>query len=70
MNIVGKIYLPTQILDIAGGGDVGMASPYFALIADMIVVRGNGQVRVKVDDQATGFPPITTFTLGAVHLTH
>lgn len=41
MNIVGSIYLPTQKLDLGGGGDVNLISAHTPLVAYNVDVRGD-----------------------------
>ena len=62
LNIAGRVYLPTQTLEVAGGGDIGLTSGYFALIADKFVVHGNGTVKAEVNSGAYGMPPSTMLT--------
>lgn len=41
MSIVGSIYLPTQKLDIGGGGDLTIVSSHTPLVASQFAIRGN-----------------------------
>lgn len=56
VRIVGGFYLPTQTLDIAGGGDIGALSPFMPIIASDMTFRGNAVVTVNVDHSIAGMP--------------
>lgn len=58
VRIVGGFYLPTQQLDIGGGGDIGALSPFMPIIANDIVVQGNGELTVNIDHSIAGMPNV------------
>ena len=58
VRLVGALYFPTQQVDVGGNGDLGLTTDAWAIIADKIRVHGNGQVRLKADFAAAGFPEI------------
>lgn len=69
MTITGVVYLPGQFLDVGGGGDVGVNSQYFALIADTVKLHGNAEFRTTADHEATGMPELSIRTVAGARLT-
>lgn len=58
VKLVGALYFPTQQVDVGGNGDLGLETDAWAIIASRIRVHGNGQVRLKANFAAEGFPEI------------
>jgi hypothetical protein len=58
MRLVGSLYFPTQILDMAGGADYAAVSAYMPIVADQIVLRGNAMITVEVDLTLTGYEDV------------
>ena len=68
VRIVGSLHFPTQILEIAGGGDFANISPYMPMIAHSFIVTGNGTMTVQVDLDATGYPDMLAYAEDGVRL--
>ena len=72
--ITGIVYYPKQILYITGSGlgtvstpdKIATADPLFAIVADRIIIEGNGQLKVggAVDNEAAGLPALPTAGVG------
>lgn len=56
ISIVGAFYLPTQTLDIGGGGDISATSPFMPIVANDIKIHGNANLSVKIDNSVAGMP--------------
>ena len=72
--ITGIVYYPKQILYITGSGlgtvstpdKIATADPLFAIVADRIIIEGNGQLKVggAVDNVSAGLPALPTAGVG------
>ncbi len=60
IQIVGGFYLPTQFLNVGGGGMIGAISPYMPIISSQIVFHSNAMVSVSVDHKAAGYRDVLT----------
>ncbi len=68
VNITGIVYYPKQILYITGAGigtvsnpeNIATETPQFAIVADRVIIEGNGQLRVggQSDSEAAGLPAL------------
>jgi Flp pilus assembly protein TadG len=75
-KLLGIIYYPTQFLYITGSGGgtisnpeaVSTDSPQFAIVADRILVEGNGQLRVggSANNDAAGLPALPSMGKGQI----
>lgn len=65
LNIEGIIYMPKQTFYVTGNGvgtttNLSTSAKQFAIVADTITIKGNGQVKVgqSADYQAAGLPAL------------
>jgi hypothetical protein len=66
VRVNGVLYMPTQVVDIGGNGDLNLKSEMFAMVADRFTLRGTGALSLKVDYQSAGLPDVAPHTpLGA-----
>ena len=68
VKISGVLYMPTQVVNIAGNGDLNLESKMFAMVADRFTLQGNGTLSLKVDYQGAGLPNVLPSTPGSVRL--
>lgn len=68
VRVVGSVYLPTQALQVAGGGDFATISPYMPMIAARFIISGNGLMTVQVDHEAAGYEDQLVHIAGGVLL--
>jgi Flp pilus assembly protein TadG len=74
VNITGIVYYPKQILYITGAGlgtvsnpeNIATDTPQFAIVADRVIIEGNGQLRVggQSDAEAAGLPALPSAGTG------
>lgn len=71
VNITGIVYYPKQFLYITGAGfgtvnNIATGSPQFAIVADKVMIEGNGQLRVggSSDSEASGLPALPSAGAG------
>lgn len=74
LTVTGIIYYPTQILYITGGGvgtvaspeNIATTTPQFAIVADRVMIEGNGQLKVggQSDSAASGLPALPSAGVG------
>lgn len=57
-KLIGVSYFPTQEISIGGSGSFGAASPFMSLVADKILMHGNGTVTINNDPAAAGYKDI------------
>ncbi len=60
VTIDGIFYTPSAVVDIRGNGVIGADADQFAIMADMIDVRGTGQLEIRIgaDYRAAGLPEL------------
>ena len=57
--VTGTVYLPTHAVEVTGDDSgLGSHAPSTSFIADTLLFDGTGQVRISVDHQAAGLPPV------------
>ncbi len=74
VNITGIVYYPKQILYITGAGigtvsnpeKIATDTPQFAIVADRVMIEGNGQLRVggQSDSEGAGLPALPSAGTG------
>ena len=74
VEVTGIVYYPKQILYITGGGvgtvanpeKIATSDPQFAIVADKVMIEGNGQLRVggSSDSEASGLPALPSAGAG------
>ena len=57
--VTGTVYLPTHAVEVTGDDSgLGSHAPSTSFIADTLLFDGTGQVRISVDHEAAGLPPV------------
>ena len=57
--VTGTVYLPTHAVEVTGDDSgLGSHAPSTSFIADTLLFDGDGKVRISVDHQAAGLPPV------------
>lgn len=69
IEIEGAVYLPSQTLEIGGGGIIDIASDYMPLIANKVHVRGNGVLRLGADHTVADYPDHLPYHRRTIRLT-
>jgi Flp pilus assembly protein TadG len=70
IDVEGIIYTPKQLLTITGNGDISMNAKQFAMIANMISIQGNGELRIGqgADAAGSGLPSLPSAGQGGVRI--
>ncbi len=58
LKIDGVVHLPTQSIELAGGGGIGSVSDKWSLIAAKLFFTGNAEVEIKADEEQANLPRI------------
>ena len=58
LKLEGIVYQPSRALNIGGNGQINQNSKYFAMVADRYSLGGTGDLYMKTDYAAAGFPDI------------
>lgn len=58
VQLTGALYFPTQTLQIGGNGDLGQNTAAWAIVADQVHLKGNGNVRIEADFTNAGLPNV------------
>ena len=69
VKLDGLFYMPTQVVEIAGNGDLNIDAKMFGLIADRFVLKGNGTLALSADYAGAGLPDVLPQTPGLGRLT-
>ena len=57
--VTGTVYLPTHAVEVSGDDSgLGSHAPSTSFIADTLSFKGDGQVRISVDHETAGLPPV------------
>ena len=57
--VTGTVYLPTHAMEVSGDGSrLGSNAPSTSFIADTLRFGGSGLVKISVDHQEAGLPPV------------
>ncbi len=54
-KLIGVFYFPTQEITVGGSGSFGAASPFMSLVADKVLMVGNGTVTINNEPAAAGY---------------
>ena len=67
VQLTGALYFPTQTLQIGGNGDLGQNTSAWAIVADQVHLKGNGNVRIEAAFTNAGLPNVAALpqTTGA-----
>lgn len=68
VKIDGVLYMPTQVVNIAGNGDLNVDAKMFAMVADRFTLQGNGTLYLKADYVGAGLPNVMPQTPGGAVL--
>ena len=58
LNVTGTVYFPTQSVSVTSNSVFGSQAPATSFIAYDLTFAGNADIRVAVDHQRAGLPPI------------
>lgn len=58
LNVTGTVYFPTQTVSVVSNSVFGSQAPATSFIAYDLKFAGNSKIRVAVDHQRAGLPPI------------
>ena len=58
LNVTGTVYFPTQTVSVVSDSVFGSQAPATSFIAYQLNFAGNSDIRVAVDHQRAGLPPI------------
>jgi Flp pilus assembly protein TadG len=58
IKMQGILYAPTRQIEVGGNGDINQESLYFAMVAKNFHLYGTGDIFLKIEHAAAGFPDI------------
>lgn len=58
IKMQGILYMPTRAVNIGGNGQMNQSSNFFAMVADRYSLGGTGDLYMKTDYAAAGFPDL------------
>ena len=70
MELEGVIYMPTQVVELGGNGDINVNSKMWIMVADSFDFAGSGTFRVKPDNNGADLPDIAPTVIAPSMLTN